>query len=286
MAHTYATLGEFNDYVTSGGSTKFASETAAVVALKLSLLETASRRIEAACHRSSFGSGFGPRIGINYYDGDGCNELMLRDDLQSLSAFTVAPATGAAGVSPVVTTDYFLAGYPEGYTSPYRKIVLHQMGSPQVFAAGYRTIVATGTWGYPTTLVGTGTTVASGLSVGTTATTFTTSATPLISPGMTLRIESEDLYLTGLSGTTATVVRGANGTTAATHADGTAITRHQYDARVHDVCLRIAMRRWKARDAGADGSDGGLDIPGVNIREGEDTIIRRGLTDLILLGTY
>ncbi len=41
------------------------------------------------------------------------------------------------------------------------------------------------------------------------------------------------------------------------------------------------MRRWKARDAGADGTSGGLDVSGQTTLEGEDTIIRRGIGDLI-----
>ena len=43
MAHTYATVAEANDYITSGGATKFAAESAAIVALKLSILESVSR---------------------------------------------------------------------------------------------------------------------------------------------------------------------------------------------------------------------------------------------------
>jgi hypothetical protein len=83
-----------------------------------------------------------------------------------------------------------------------------------------------------------------------------------------------------------TVVRGVNGTTAATHLTASAIARYVYDPRVRDVALRLFMRRWKARDAGADGTDGGVDIPGQQAREGEKLIIERGLSDLIMLGTY
>ena len=75
MAHVYATVAEANDQLTSGGSTKFASEAAAIVALKLSALESVSRRIDEVSHRSAFGSGFGPRLGTHYYDGDGTNTL-------------------------------------------------------------------------------------------------------------------------------------------------------------------------------------------------------------------
>ena len=186
MSHTYATLAEANDEIKSGGSVTWASEAAGIQALKLSILQSVSSKLEAACNRSSFGSGFGPRIGTNKYDGDGGNELLLRDDLLSLSAFTVAVTTGGTPVSPVVDTDYFLAN-PDGYTGPpWRKIILHGQGNPTTYGPGYRTIVATGTWGQSNITVPTGTTVASGLAADPTATTFTTSSTPLLSPGMTL----------------------------------------------------------------------------------------------------
>jgi hypothetical protein len=296
MAHTYATVAEADDYEKSGGAAAFASQAASIVALKLSILESVSRRIDSVCHRSQYGSGFGPRIGTNYYDGMAVNALLLNDDLLSLTSLTVAPQTGGTPVTLTVTTDYFLSNV-NGYTGPpWRQLLLTGTGAIQSFAGSvwpgiygvtaYRTIAVAGTYGYANVTIPTGTTVASGLSVGTTATTFTTSATPLISPGMTLLIDSEQVYLYALSGTTATIVRGVNGTTAATHADSSTIARYQYDARVHEVCLRLYLRRLKARDAGADGTSGGLDVPGQTTLEGEDTIIRRGLSDLLLLGTY
>lgn len=287
MPHTYATVAEANEYITSGGSTKFASESATIVALKLSILESVSRRIDSVSHRSRFGSGFGPRIGTNLYDGDGSNELLLNDDLLGTpSAFTIAPSTGASGVSPAITTDYYLAN-SGGYTGPpWRKIILHGQGTPIYYAGGYRTISITGTWGHSNTTIPSTTTMASGQAASASATTFTTSATPTISPGHTILVGTEQEYVYGLSGTTATVVRGANGSTAAVHADASALAVYQYDSRVRDVCLRLFMRRWKARDAGADGTDGGLDIPNMSAREGEDTIIRRGLSDLMYVGYY
>lgn len=296
MAHTYATVAEANDYIVSGGSTKFAGDSAAITALKLSILESVSRRIDSVCHRSQYGSGFGPRIGTNYYDGQAVNALLLNDDLQSTTAFTVAQQTGGTTVSPVLNTDYFLSNV-QGYTGPpWRQILLTGTGTPLSFAGtwpsmysgltAYRTITITGTWGYSNVTIPSTTTMASGQSASTTATTFTTSATPTLSPGHTILVGTEMEYVYALSGTTATVVRGANGSTAAVHVDTSALAVYQYDSRVHDVCLRLFMRRWKARDAGADGTSGGLDVPGQTTTEGEDTIIRRGLSDLLLLGTY
>ncbi len=285
MPHVYATVAEANDQLTSTGSTKFASEAATTVALKLSMLEAVSRRIDAVCHRSVFGTGFGPRIGTNYYDGDGTGTLLLNDDLVSLSAFTVAPNTTATGVSPVVTTDYFLSS-PAGHTgAPYRKITLHGYGTPTSFAPGLRTVVCTGTWGGPgySTVVSSAT-LAEDLDTSETA--VDVSAGTAFSPGSTILIGSEQMYVKSISTNTLTVVRGSNGSTAAVATNGAAISVYQYHVQVHETALRLFQRRWKARDAGSDGTSDAQGIPGQRMLEGEEKIIARGLGDILLLGYF
>lgn len=283
MAHVYATVAEGDDYLISSGSTVLSAQIASTVALKLSILESVSRRIDDVSGRSEFGSGFGPRIGTNSYDGDGSNGLRLRDDLLTLTTLTLRSVTaGATAYTPALTTDYFLRDEMGGYsTGPYRDILLHGKGSPGNFGSGFRVTDALGVWGHQSVTVPSTTTVSSGLASDAAATTFTTSATPTISPGHTLLIGTEQIYVRIVASTTATIVRGANGSTAAVHANSSAIATYQYDARVHDVCLRLYARRLKARDAGADGMDGGGQMPGVTTHEGEDTIIRRGLGNLI-----
>lgn len=288
MSHTYATVAEANDVITSGGSSKFAAESSAIVALKLGMLEAVSRRIDFVCHRSAFGSGFGPRIGVNYYDGDGGNVLLLKDDALSLPTLSIASTTAGTPVTATLNTDYYLAN-ADGYTGPpWRKVILHGQGSVTSFGPGWRTVStpAASVWGQSNTTVTSSTTMASGFAASTTATTFTTSATPLLYAGMTLLVGTEQMYLTYLTGTTATVVRGVNGSTAAVHPDGSAIAYYTYDARVNDVCRRLFLRRWKARDAGADGTSEMDTGPSQQIIEGEDTMIRRGLSELLLLGQY
>lgn len=285
MSHTYATKAEGDDQLTSGGSTKYATDSAAIVALKLSILEAVSRRIDYVCHRSWFGTGFGPRSGTNRYDGDGSNSLLLNDDLQALTAFTVAPTTAGTGVSPVVDTDYYLAN-PGGYGGPpYRKIILHGQGSPTYYGTGIRTVLATGTWGGPgySTVVSSATLAED---LDTSETGIDVSSGTVFSPGHTILIGTEQMYVTSIATNTLTVVRGANGTTAATALTGAAISVYRYDARVHETALRLFQRRWKARDAGADGTSAGLDVPAQQTTEGEALIIQRGLSDLILLGQY
>lgn len=283
MAHVYATVGEANDYAISGGSTKFASESAAIVALKLSILESVSRRIDHVCHRSAFGSGFGPRTGTNKYDGDGGCTLSLKDDLLSLSTVTLYTSTGSSTTyTPTVDTDYYLAN-ADGYTGPpWRKLILHGQGSPTTFGIGLRVTELAGSWGYQDVRVTSAATTAEALDTSETA--VDVSSGSAFSPGMTLLVDAEQMHVTAISSNTLTVVRGANGTTAATHLTGAAIGVYQYPAQVHDVCLRLFLRRWRARDAGADGTVDGVGVGAQPTIESEDTIIRRALTDLMFIG--
>jgi hypothetical protein len=81
-------------------------------------------------------------------------------------------------------------------------------------------------------------------------------------PGHTLLVDSEQMYVTASTGGTAlTVTRGANGTTAAVHSAAAAATVYVYPSEVSDATLQIGLRRWKARDAGSDGSFGGGQLP-------------------------
>lgn len=283
MPHTYASLAEADEYMVTGGGAAFLAQPAPIIARKLLALESVSRLIDEKMERSDFGSGFGPRTGTNRYDGCGRGQLRLNDDLLSITSITIIGTTGSAATTVLVAdTDYYLLDGNDGYgAGPYRKVLLNGLGVSS-FGSGFRVTDIVGKWGFVDERYTTTTTVASGLSLDAAVTTFVTSASPTISPGQTLLIGSEQLYVTGLSGTTATVVRGANGTTAAVHSDASAIAVYRYPRAVVDVALRLFTRRWKARDAGADGTDGGGDMSVTTPRESEDTILRRGLFGLRL----
>ena len=64
-----------------------------------------------------------------------------------------------------------------------------------------------------------------GLSSGTTTTTFTPSSLTLMQPGDLWRIDSETVWVSSVSSGIPTVTRGYSGTTAATHADASTATR-------------------------------------------------------------
>ena len=276
LRHVYASLAELNDTLTTGGASALTN--AGNNARKLEMLDEVSRLIDTRCRR---GSGFGPWVGTKQYDGDARAVLWLRADLASLTTLTIRPSQGADAVTATVETDFYLAGIG-GYEVPYRKVVLHGQGSPVTFGTGFRTITVTGSWSYPcrTRLL----TATLSEALDTSETGVDISAATEFSAGMTILVDTEQMYITSIATTTLTVERGVNGTTAAAHNTASAVTRYVYDPSVNTCALRLAEKRWKARDAGADGTDGGGDVGTVAPREGEDLILRRMLAPVRLVG--
>jgi hypothetical protein len=281
LRHVYANVAEFNDTLTLDGGTSLTN--AANNARKLEILDEVSRLIDARAHR---GSGFGPWVGTKRYDGDSRDVLWLRADLAELDELSITSAAGATPTTPVVDTDFYLAGLG-GYEAPYRKIILHGNGTPTSYGKGWRLTDVSGTWSYPyRTRVLTATTSEA---LDDNETVVDVSALTEFSPGTTIVIDDEQMYVTALTDDVAdsiTVERGVNGTTAAAHLTSAAISRYVYDASVHTLALRLAEKRWKARDAGADGTDSGPDIGTISLREGEDTIIRRMIGATVMLTGY
>ena len=281
MAHTYASVADFIDYQRDNGSAE--TITTAMAGRLLLVLEGASRRVDGFCSRSPvFGSGFGPRTATNRYDGDLGVRLRLRDDFTAITSVTARPSTASAAVSLTVDTDYYTEPYD---AAPIRSLILHGQGALAAFGWGYRVTTVVGTAGYSNEFLLTSTTVASGLAADATVTTFVTSASPTLSPGQTLLIGSEHLYLTGLSGTTATVLRGQNGTTAAVHANASTISIYRYPRQATDATLGVAMRRWKMRDSGVTPDYGGGQVPGTGAHDTERSILMASIGDLRLVSS-
>jgi hypothetical protein len=281
--HTYADLDAFKGFLKDGGELATGGLGSTTDVPMLSVLEGASRAVDAFCDRSSFGSGFGPRTGTNVYDANGESYLNLRDDLITYTSGTVAPSTGASAVAVTETTDGYFDSGTGIYATPYRRFRLHLLTSKPV-GVGYRIWSFLGKWGYQDERSTSTTTVSSGLAVDATATTFTTSATPTIAIGHTLLIGSEQLYVTGLASTTATVVRGVNGTTAAVHANSSAIDVYRYPREVRNATLLIAQRRWRARQSGVGGFVEGTGIGGGALPPSEMTILRQTVGHLRIYG--
>lgn len=279
LRHVYASLAEFNDTLVSGGSAVLTS--AANNARKLEILDEVSRLIDFKAHR---GTGFGPWVGSLSYDGDGMDVLWLRADLADLETLSVRSAVGSTPSTPTVDTDFYLAGIGS-YELPYRKIILHGEGDPTRFGCGPKLIDIDGTWSYPYRTRVLSVTTAEALDSS--ETEVDVSALTGLSAGMTILIDSEQMYVTATTDSTTdsiTVERAVNGTTAASHLTSAPITRFVYAPSVHTLALRLAEKRWKVRDQGGDGSDGGGDVGTISLREGEDTVIRRMLGPIQLTG--
>ena len=89
-----------------------------------------------------------------------------------------------------------------------------------------------------------------GAELGKDATVLTVTVAEGLSPGQTLSIDAEQLYVTSVSTNDLTVVRGVNGTAAAPHAEGSRITRSVYPNEITEACLLQTSRLWRRRDGG------------------------------------
>lgn len=268
--HTYASIAEFKDFMQQNGSTVRVS--ASDDAVMLTLLESVSRRIDEWCGR---GSGFGPITATRYFDTCYESWLFLEADLAASATVTLG------GSALTVDDDYDLLRGDGTYgAAPYRRI---RRPLYMNFGYGRKNLEIAGSWGYPVTSRTLVPTTAEALDAS--ETEIDVSALTGISVGMTLMLGSEDVYVTATTDSTTdsiTVDRGVNGTTADTHLTGLAIRRYVYDAAVVDACKRVALRRWRARDAGADGFDGGGQVGVIQPREGEDLILARTVGHLRL----
>ena len=230
--------------------------------LLLVKLEEASRSLDAACHRHFFAE-----IVTRKYKYLEKNELLINDGFDLLSVDTL---TTDNDTTTIVAADYFLMCGDSDNIQPYNRIEINSGGSASF---GYSTTPQQankiiGVWGYHNRYAS-----AWALSGATVNETFTDSDTTLtvsgatkFESGQTIQIESEWLYIS-YRGNDLTVERGVNGSTAASHASGTAISIYRPMVDVREVTLEYAAflyRRGEAHPVTFESSftaDGGTEIP-------------------------
>lgn len=200
----------------------------------LSHLEGASRRIDLYCGRSFFVA-----KGDRYFDGP-CGPLVYTDDFLSLSALATDSEYDGTydGEAWVEGVDY-VTGPVNSW--PKHAIEVHVSGGKR-WTPQRRYIKATGLWGYgdgnratPWDLTTITATVAS-----TDGTTLTLSDDGVVSAGHTLLIEDEQVYVESVATGEATVQRGVNGTTAASHT-AAPVYVVRYPAAVERACVTMAI---------------------------------------------
>jgi hypothetical protein len=110
-----------------------------------------------------------------------------------------------------------------------------------------------------------------------------TSATNL-GPAQTILVDAEQMYITAISGNTLTLERGVNGTTAATHSGGAAVSRYDYPALVVQACLDVSKLTFRNRDLGISTTIGSGE-QSVTAAEGEIRSVLMTLNDYRAAGT-
>ena len=212
-------------------------------AIALALAEAASRTIDGFTGRR-----FISETGTRYFDTGSAGDILRIDDLLALTTLkTDSEGDGTYdGESWTVNTDFWVkpeSAYPKNW------IELTAFGSYSFPRKVRRYVQISGIWGYGD---GTASPWLVTAITGTVATTgglaLTLSAAGTILAGQTIKIGDEQLYVQAVTTadglTTATIIRGVNGTTAATHNAG-AISIALYPADVKQAAILMAVAQWE-----------------------------------------
>lgn len=170
--------------------------------------------------------------------------LALRvSDLASVSTLKTDEDGDRTYETTWAATDYDLLPYNH---PPYQWIEVAPNGL-HVFPRLRKGVQIAGVWGWPVTVTASGTTLSSALNDSATSAAVVSGAA--LSAGQTIRVDSEDLRIESIATNTLTVVRGINGTTAAAHDSGTAISILTPLDAVQEACLLLTARLYKRKDA-------------------------------------
>lgn len=237
----YTTLAEIKDRIDT-------SQTADDV-LIMDAIEEACRALDEATARK-----FYPFIDTRYYDYESKFELELNsDDLLSVATLNTAADDGSG--SEITASQYWLKCGDSYNLTPYDRIIINTSTSAEfdfVYTKNHSQEL-TGVFGfhrdYANAHKASGDTVQNDTQITASGTTLVVTDGANFEAGQTLLIESEWLHVASISDTDLTVERGINGSTAAAHANGTAISIFQPDPEVARVARRYALWLYKALEA-------------------------------------
>lgn len=267
----YASVDDFRAYMAGSG---YSSDWTQDGAILRRILEAVSRRMEQALG----GRTWGPRTETRVYDlGAGA----LRNDVSMpgrviierpdywvsgavrgiiplddwlLSATTItayADTDRTSNQTLTAETDYYLEPYN---ASPKTQLKLSET-TTKTLSAGQKTLTILGSWGWQNVTRTVSGALAEALDSSETGIDVVSG--PAFEAGQTITADSEQLYITAITGNTLTVVRGVNGTSAAAHNTGIDLKILEYPADIVQTCLDIARNRWKERDGGISQTMGG-----------------------------
>ena len=297
VRHTYATADDLRDYL--AGTSYSSGWTSDAVAIRR-ILEASSRRIDDYCG----GGSFGPQTQTRYYDIGFGNLRNTPQYLATVNSDDLANDTEAVPVIPLdnwlvstttvtsygatdrATSETLTEGYANDFflvpynTSPKTMLKLNE-DTAKGFDSGQQTLSILGAWGYTADTISVTTSDAIGT---TTATSASVTSASNLGPAQTILIDSEQLYITAISGNTLTVERGVNGSTAATHSGGASLYRYDYPVLISQACLDLSKIVFRDRDLGTVSSIGSGDAA-ITTAEGEIQSILGTLHQFQLTGT-
>lgn len=187
---------------------------------------------------------FVPRIETRYFDyGRQTDQarLLLDDDLLAVTTLTNGDTTVIASSKYVFM--------PRNETPYWALDLLASQGIVWTYTVDpERAISIDGIWGYRRNYADAWeslTTLGADLSNVATSATL---AAGIGNPGELWKIDSEYLYLSARVTTTATIVRGVNGSTAVSHLNGASISRWIVDRRISGLCITAAAAFTRIRE--------------------------------------
>ena len=262
--HTYASTDDLRDYL---AGTTYASGWTVDSGTLRGILESQSRRIDDYCG----GGTFGPVTETRYFDigggtlrhssqytktGTAVGDIGITESLVNvvpldgwLASATTVTAYGATDRS---TSETLTEGYNGDYwLMPYNQtpktIFELNEDTSKTLSGGQQTFAINGSWGYTTSTADV--TTCDAIS-STTATSISVSSATDLGPAQTILIDTEQIYITAISGNTLTVERGVSGTTAATHSAAATVARFEYPELVVQACKDLAKIVYRDRDIG------------------------------------
>ncbi len=217
----------------------------------LALGERVARAIDEMCRRH-----FYTEVVTRVYDGNGKTSLWLPDDYVSITSFKVdVDGDGVFEKTLTESTDFWL--WPDNANPKQRVDLNPNSANGPTLPSGRRTIQVAGVAGYDDATVALGTLAAE---LADDATSFTFEAAEA---GDTLVIGSEQLYVSAeAAGGVLTVERGVNGTTAATHALGAAVSVRVFPRDVEQAYLMQVTRYLREMRTGFSGQVGSPEFGG------------------------
>jgi hypothetical protein len=266
--HTYSDADFFRE---SLAGTAYASGWTSDAAQVLVLLERASIMIDDFVGNQSFGPttqtrsydiGTGPLVYDSrpWFPSSGgiettrSHHAALPLDRWLLSATTVTSYSGTSRATSETLTeglsnDYLLEPYQANdLGARYWRLKL-TTETTKAFNEGQQTITIAGVWGWSQDTAPSTTTLSAAIT-STTATTVAVTSGAVFGPGNTIIVGSEGMYVRSISSNDLTVLRGVNGTTAATHSDASTVARYEYPSDVVSVCSDVARVLYRDRDLG------------------------------------